>query len=87
MTDRTILPAMMLGALMTLAAGDQPAAAQSAPPSAAQPRAACAVDVRTLCADVTPGGGRIMQCMKEKRDQLSEGCKSALIAARDRSKR
>ena len=87
MTDRTILPAMMFSALMTVAVGDQPAAAQSAPPSAAQPRTACAADVRTLCADVTPGGGRIMQCMKEKRDQLSEGCKSALIAARDRSKR
>lgn len=87
MTGRAVPPIMMFCVAVTLALGDQPAAAQSAPPSFGQPRTACAADVRTLCPDVTPGGGRIMQCMKEKRDQLSEGCKSALIAARDRSKR
>jgi hypothetical protein len=35
-----------------------------------------------LCAGVFPGGGRIKQCMIEKRDQLSEACKTALLAAR-----
>jgi hypothetical protein len=46
------------------------------------PRQACKGDVQTLCAGVFPGGGRIKQCMIEKRDQLSEACKTALLAAR-----
>jgi len=45
-------------------------------------RAACASDIRALCAGVTRGGGRIVQCMQQKRDQLSDGCKSALASAR-----
>jgi hypothetical protein len=85
-TDRKFLPAVMLGALMTLAFGDLPAAAQPARPSGAV-RAACASDIRTVCSGVQPGGGRIRQCMREKRDQLSQGCKGALIAARNQSRR
>ena len=53
-------------------------------PVAAQPvaslRAACGSDVRTVCAGVMPGGGRIKQCMIDKRDQLSNACKDALAA-------
>jgi hypothetical protein len=86
MTDRKFLPAIMLGALMTLASGGLPAAAQTPPPSGAV-RAACAADIRAHCAGVQPGGGRIRQCMREKRDQLSQGCKRALVAARGQSRR
>jgi hypothetical protein len=86
MTDRKFLPAVMLGALMTLVFAGLPAAAKTAQPSGTV-RAACAADIRTLCAGIQPGGGRIRQCMREKRDQLSQGCKRALIAARDRSRR
>jgi arylformamidase len=31
-----------------------------------------------LCAGVQPGGGRIRDCMKEHRAQLSAGCKMAI---------
>ncbi|MGA0599763.1 cysteine rich repeat-containing protein [Caulobacter sp. KR2-114] len=41
-------------------------------------RAACQADLQTLCAGVQPGGGRIMQCLKQNREKLSAGCKSAL---------
>lgn len=41
-------------------------------------RQACAADVRTVCAGIMPGGGRIKQCVIEKFDQLSDGCKAAL---------
>jgi hypothetical protein len=41
-------------------------------------RQACSADVRSVCAGVMPGGGRIKQCMTEKFDQLSDGCKAAL---------
>lgn len=49
-------------------------------------RAACQADLTTLCAGVQPGGGRIMQCLKAHKDQISAGCKSA-IAERMAEKR
>jgi hypothetical protein len=41
-------------------------------------RQACGSDVRSLCSGIMPGGGRIKQCMIDKFDQLSDGCKAAL---------
>jgi hypothetical protein len=41
-------------------------------------RGACMNDVKTLCAGVQPGGGRIRECFKAHREQLSSGCKMAL---------
>jgi hypothetical protein len=47
-------------------------------PSRADLRQACGADVRSLCPGIMPGGGRIKQCMIDKFDQLSDGCKAAL---------
>lgn len=41
-------------------------------------RGACMNDVKTLCGSVQPGGGRIRECIREHREQLSSGCKMAL---------
>jgi hypothetical protein len=60
----------------------QPSGAQPDPALSQAVRAACAADVRSLCAWVLPGSGRIVQCMRDKRDNLSEGCRGALAAAR-----
>src|ERR1700733_8116127 len=38
---------------------------------------ACASDVKSLCGSVQPGGGRIRDCMREHRAQLSNNCKLA----------
>jgi hypothetical protein len=46
-------------------------------PSLAAIRAACAEDAQKLCAGVQPGGGRIVACLKEQRDSLSDRCKQA----------
>lgn len=43
---------------------------------------ACGPEVRQLCAGVAPGGGRIMDCVKSKKDQLSETCTAALSKAK-----
>lgn len=42
------------------------------------PRGACKADYDKFCAGIAPGGGRIVACLDEKRDQLSATCKSAL---------
>lgn len=35
---------------------------------------ACAEETRTLCADVQPGGGRILQCLRNNESKLSLAC-------------
>src|SRR5262245_30513848 len=47
-------------------------------------RAACAADAQRLCAGVQQGGGRIVACLKEHKDSLSDGCKQAAGAAAGR---
>jgi hypothetical protein len=44
-------------------------------------RAACAQDVQKLCANVQSGGGRILACLKQRQDQVSEACKQAVAKA------
>jgi hypothetical protein len=41
-------------------------------------RSACGADIRTLCAGVAPGGGRIVQCIASNAASLSPGCKDVL---------
>jgi len=41
-------------------------------------RSACGFDVRTLCAGVAPGGGRLMQCLAAQSASLSPDCRDVL---------
>src|SRR5579883_1517850 len=41
-------------------------------------RSACGADVRTLCAGVDPGGGRILQCLISNASSLSPDCRAVL---------
>jgi hypothetical protein len=45
-------------------------------------RQACMADIKSLCGDTQPGGGRIKECIRGKREQLSQGCKTAMMEAR-----
>ena len=84
-----VLPAVVIGPVL-LAALAGPATAQS-PQINSQVmqtvQKACGADIRNLCADVQPGGGRIMQCMKAKESQLSGGCKTVLLTAKEQQGR
>jgi Cysteine rich repeat len=40
-------------------------------------RAACAEDVQKLCGTVQPGGGRVVACLKDHQDSLSDRCRQA----------
>src|SRR5580658_1019618 len=44
-------------------------------------RTACADDAQKFCAGVQPGGGRIVACLKEHKDSLSDRCKQAAALA------
>jgi hypothetical protein len=39
---------------------------------------ACMNDIKSLCGSVQPGGGRIRDCMKDHRTQLSVACKASI---------
>lgn len=41
-------------------------------------RSACGADIRTLCAGIQPGGGRVVQCIASNAASLSPGCKDVL---------
>ncbi len=41
-------------------------------------RSACGTDIRTLCAGVAPGGGRIMECISNRAADLSPACREVL---------
>ena len=41
-------------------------------------RSACGADIRSLCAGVAPGGGRIIQCISNRAASLSPACKDVL---------
>lgn len=41
-------------------------------------RSACAGDVRAVCGNVAPGGGRIVQCLATNAPALSPACKEVL---------
>ena len=65
-------------ALMTAAAA--PAAAQAA--MGKQVREACQADYKALCDGIQPGGGRILKCLEEHKEQVSKECISALEQAK-----
>lgn len=41
-------------------------------------RTACKSDYDRLCSGVTPGGGRIVKCLRDNGDKLTQACKTAL---------
>ncbi|MBI1219911.1 MAG: hypothetical protein GC186_15325 [Rhodobacteraceae bacterium] len=42
---------------------------------------ACQSDLHAYCAGVSPGGGRILACLKPHRDDLTPPCHAALAQA------
>ncbi|MFN0317779.1 MAG: cysteine rich repeat-containing protein [Burkholderiales bacterium] len=46
---------------------------------------ACRADAAKLCKDVKPGGGRLLQCMKQHESELSAPCKERMAQGKKRA--
>jgi hypothetical protein len=44
----------------------------------------CAADVARFCKDVQPGGGRIVQCLKQHENELSPACKQQMVETKQK---
>jgi Cysteine rich repeat len=77
MNVRRIANASCLLLSVTVSSVSFAAAQAGGQPSLDAIRAACAGDAQKLCAGVQPGGGRIVACLKEHKDSLSDRCKQA----------
>jgi len=57
----------LFGVILSLAAFTQPASAHT--------EGACKDDAKKFCANIKPGDGRMMDCMKQHEAELSQACK------------
>ncbi|MDI4663446.1 cysteine rich repeat-containing protein [Xanthobacter autotrophicus] len=72
------MPLLAFGLALGLA---PEARAQNISPEQAKAlRTACEADVKKLCAGVQPGGGRLVQCLKEHKDEVTPPCQASLGA-------
>jgi hypothetical protein len=70
---------VMLAAINGGAATEQPAAEMKAKARALVQ--ACHADYQHFCADVQPGGGRVLACLGTHSADLTQGCRDVLPAA------
>ena len=45
-------------------------------------RSSCRTDIKSLCSDVQPGGGRIAICIRSHESELSQPCRDAVAKFR-----
>jgi hypothetical protein len=75
MTIRKIALLLLVSAAMPAAFAQQPSQMDQ---ELAALRAYCKPDIERLCPNVPPGGGRIKECLMERKMELSVGCAKAL---------
>jgi Cysteine rich repeat len=81
--NRSTLLLSLCVAVAAQSAADEivPAPAAPSPQAVNEARAACDADIQKLCPGVQPGGGRILACLKQHKEAVSDGCKQAVLKA------
>lgn len=74
------VPRVLALAALPLLLATTAAAQGGASPAQRQAAQACRTDIRTHCANVERGGGRIIACLRENSEKLSPDCRQALSA-------
>jgi Cysteine rich repeat len=74
MFTRQVTAASVLAVLLISISGPQAAKAQGGR------LAACKADAERICPGVTPGGGKLIQCLKQHQDDVTIGCAKELKA-------
>ena len=75
------MPRSLPTLILTLLASPMAVAQNASPQALNEARAACETDVQNLCAGVPAGGGRVIACLKQHQNEVSSGCKSAIVKA------
>ncbi|MBZ5651990.1 MAG: cysteine rich repeat-containing protein [Acidobacteriia bacterium] len=83
--SRTLLILCVIAVFAESLLRPQTLTAQAASPQLSDAHTACASDVQKLCPSVPPGGGRILACLKQHKDEVSDGCKRAILSAMGKS--
>jgi len=83
--SRTLLILCVIAVLAESLLRPHTSTAQAASPPLSDARTACASDAQKLCPGVPPGGGRILACLKQHKDEVSDGCKRAIVSAMGKS--
>jgi len=81
MKPSTLLFMIALVCVAPICVADETPADPSAAPSLADLHAACDADIQKLCAGVKPGGGRILACLKQHQETVSDNCKLTVVRA------
>ena len=79
-STRAIAPRMALAVAVTAAVLNPGMAMAQQGPAVQQAMQACRADYQALCSDVQPGGSRILACLRQHFDKVSDGCKQALAS-------
>ncbi|MEK6770213.1 MAG: cysteine rich repeat-containing protein [Pseudomonadota bacterium] len=56
------------------------------PPAAEPKKGVCKEEIKKFCADVKPGGGRVHQCLNKHENELSQACRDARTAGKEKAK-
>lgn len=80
-----VVVACGLAALCTAARAQQ--AQQGSKEAQGPKKGACKADAEKLCKDVQPGGGKMIECLKQHQADLSPACSSNMKAVRQELKK
>ena len=76
------LPILLISVGIARAQSEAPAQPAAKGGMMKEVRPVCRTDIKSLCSDVQPGGGRIAKCIRSHESDLSQPCRDAVTKFR-----